>query len=315
LIFSKPKKLKLLYAFLRVIGKAINLTAFFSPSLGAKLALKLFCTPQNGRIKPHQASFLFGAEQKVIQIQQHSIQTYHWAGKGSRVLLLHGWENNTYRWKKLIKLLNAADFDIVAMDAPGHGASNGKHFDAYQYSKTIQAVCNYYQPEHIVAHSIAGFTAMYYLSHTGNAGIKSLISLAAPDRLIELTQFFCRLLGFNKRLMKAYDKEFTNYFPMPQQYYNASDFVKKLHIQGLIIHDENDALNKFSDGISIHKNWSNSEFIATKGLGHSLQHDTINTTIVEFLLKQTYFLYGREEAGIDNRSNGQYWKSNSRSFG
>jgi pimeloyl-ACP methyl ester carboxylesterase len=299
LVFNKKNKQKLLYSFLRVIGSTINAIAYFSPSLGAKLALKLFCTPQNGKVKPYQVNFLSKAEQLTITHETHAIQTYRWAGNGSRVLMLHGWETNTYRWRKTIKLLWEAGFEVIAMDAPAHGSSSGKRFDAYQYSKTIDVVCKRFKPAHIVAHSIGGFTALYYLSHVGNPLIKSVVSLGAPDRLVDLTQFFCRLLGFSQRLMQAYDKEFTRYFPLPQQYYNASDFVKKLTIPGLVIHDENDELNKFSDGVSIHRNWENAEFIPTKGLGHALQHDNVHAAIKEFLLKQTIFLYDRQEASID----------------
>lgn len=67
--------------------------------------------------------------------------------------------------------------------------------------------------------------------------------------------------------------------------FSAAKFVTEFDIPGLIIHDENDKIVPVDSSEAIHENWKNSEFIKTEGLGHSLQSDTINKSIVQFFEK------------------------------
>ena len=53
--------------------------------------------------------------------------TYRWLGKKETILLAHGWESNSFRWKDLIvKLDTALDYNVIALDAPAHGRSSGE---------------------------------------------------------------------------------------------------------------------------------------------------------------------------------------------
>ena len=63
--------------------------------------------------------------------------TYYWEGNNKTILLAHGWESNSFRWKNLITELQRYGYSIVALDAPAHGDSGSKMFNAILYSEFI----------------------------------------------------------------------------------------------------------------------------------------------------------------------------------
>ncbi|MUH35904.1 alpha/beta hydrolase [Zobellia amurskyensis] len=269
----------------KLVGRFINLIVRVSPKLGARMALNLFRYPQSGKIKERHAELLKDAEKRTLYLNKRKIQTYRWPGEGKRVLLMHGWQSNSARWAPLLPKLQDKAYDIISMDAPGHGASGGRFFDAYQYALALDEVVKQLKPEVIVAHSVGGLTALYYKSHFESSGIQKIISLGAPDRLIDLTAVFIKLLGFSGQTIKAYNEEFTKFFEKDQDYYNAADFVKKIDIPGAVVHDRNDKLNLYRDGVNIAENWKGASFYTTTRLGHSLQSEEVYEIIVNELEK------------------------------
>ena len=264
----------------RLVGKFINLIVFISPKLGAYMALYLFRYPQSGKIRSKHKKLLKDAEKKALYLNKKKIQTYRWKGEGKTILLMHGWQSNSARWKPLLPKLQEKGFDVISMDAPAHGDSGGFFFDAYQYALSLDVVTKYFKPEVIIAHSIGGLTALYYQSHFENTYIKKIISIGAPNRLIDLTAVFIKILGFSERTIKAYNTQFTNFFNKEQDYYNAADFVKNINIPGAVIHDRNDQLNHYRDGVNIAENWQGAKLYTTSRLGHSMQSKEVYDTIM-----------------------------------
>src|SRR5690606_34599252 len=103
-------------------------------------------TPRKGKLNDEETDYLKSAAQKTIIYETISIKTYCWSGKKDTVLLVHGWESNAFRWKDLIEILKAADYNIIALDAPAHGDSGSKIFNAVLYSECINMVIRHFKP-------------------------------------------------------------------------------------------------------------------------------------------------------------------------
>lgn len=93
--------------------------ALFSKRRAALATFEVFSKVRKGRVLPQQLSYLEDAKDQVLEIENHTIQTYQWSGKRETILLVHGWESNTFRWRNLIAKLKDADYNIIAFDAPG----------------------------------------------------------------------------------------------------------------------------------------------------------------------------------------------------
>lgn len=255
----------------KIVGAYINMLAIFSPLKAGILAMNIFCTPRAGRLKDHQSEFLSKAENLSFSMDSEHIQVYHWKGSGKKVLLVHGWESNAWRWRKLIKELQKFDSDIYALDAPAHGKSGGKYFTGILYGKAIDVVSINIQPQVLIGHSIGAFSSLYYKSHFESNHVEKIIVLASPDKMTDITQTYHDTIGLNRRGRAAYQLYFNQIFDIRVENFRASLFAATLDIGGALIHDKDDKTNFFEDGVAISTAWQGCAFYSTTGHGHSLQ--------------------------------------------
>lgn len=267
----------------RLYGLYFNLLALFSSKKAAESAFTLFCTPRKGKILPVQKKYLQAAEADTIEVGNMALQTYHWRGEKDTVMLLHGWESNSFRWRNLIGFLRKEGFNIIAFDAPAHGKSSGEILNVPLYAECTDHMIKKYKPKYVVAHSVGGMTAIYHQYQYNTNGIEKLVTIGSPSELKEIMWHYQRMLRFNNRVLQALDDYFKNHFGFGINDFSTSHFASQLKPQGLLIHDELDQVAPVSSSEKVHKNWKNSRLIKTKGLGHSLHQAEVSQEIVDFL--------------------------------
>lgn len=267
----------------RVFGFYFNISVHFSKKKISEKAFKLFCTPRKGKVLKQQKAFLSDAKDDILETNGLSIQTYRWIGNGSTVLLMHGWESNTFRWRHFIPKLQAEDYNIIAMDAPAHGNSTGKLLTLPLYAACAQAVIELYAPKYIIGHSFGGMTMVYNQHKFPNTTIEKLVSLAAPSELSDFMRQYKLILGASSKLMNGMEQYFIETYGLKFKEFSSPKFIQSNTKKGLLIHDELDAIAPIWSSEQVHSNWENSVFIKTKGLGHSLHQDKVRNQVIEFL--------------------------------
>ncbi|MEO0527792.1 MAG: alpha/beta hydrolase [Bacteroidota bacterium] len=266
-----------------VIGTYYNSMSLVSPQRTTEKAFQLFCTPRKGGVLPEQRSFLENAKDTILEVSGIRIQTYCWQGEGPTLVLMHGWESNTFRWRNFIPKLVHEGFNIIAMDAPAHGNSSGKVLNIPLYAECAQKVIELYRPSHIIGHSVGGMTMIYNQYKYDNPHIEKMVSLGAPSELSDFMRQYKNILGLNEKVMRNLEDYFIATFKFKFADFSTAKFAKSLSNKGLLIHDELDAIAPIWSSEQVHANWGNSTFIKTKGLGHSLHQDKVRNQIIEFL--------------------------------
>ncbi len=269
-----------------VVGAYLNSLAHLSTARAGKLAIKLFATPQKGRLTEEDKAYLANAEKHVDILEDVSIQTYTWRGGDKTVLLVHGWESNSARWQWLIEYLKAENFTIVALDAPAHGASGSRYFSAALYAKMIQKVVERVKPYAMIGHSVGGFSVAYSLFQMSETPVEKLILVAAPSNLRQIFDKYFAILKLNKKVQASYYVEFERYFGKSVDEVTIEHFIKGAKAEGLLIYDRHDDIVAVNDAAKIKNKWQRAETLITEGLGHSLQHEKVYEAIIRFLLKK-----------------------------
>ena len=267
----------------KLYGAYFNLLAVFSEKNAAEKAFTLFCTPRKGKVLPIQQEFLDAAVHDVVEVGGMELQTYNWKGSKETVLLLHGWESNSFRWRNLINYLKKEDYNIIAFDAPAHGKSGGEILNVPIYAECADHVIKKFNPAYVVAHSVGGTTAVFHQYQYNSNSVRKLVTIGSPSELEEIMRHYQLMLGFNNRVLRALDRYFQNHFGFGIKDFSTSRFASQLKIQGLLIHDELDAVAPVSASERVHSSWSNSKLVKTRGFGHSLHQDEVNLQIVDFL--------------------------------
>ena len=265
------------------IGKYLEVKAIFTPQKATQQAFNIFCTPRKGRASDKHQDFFETAIEEKITTNNHQIQTYHWQGNGKTIILLHGWESNSFRWKSLIKQLQKEDYNIIAIDAPAQGNSSGKYLNVPLYTACAKDIIEIHKPSIIIGHSLGGMTAIYHQIEYNNPCVEKIIALGPPSELSFFMKSFQMTLGFSDKFMNKLDEYLKERFGFYAKQFSVSEFAKSMNVDGLLILEKYDDLAPYKYSKRIADNWKNCELFTVENIGHSLQSPIIDTELISYL--------------------------------
>ena len=266
------------------IGKYLNLMSYVNLEKAKSKAYQLFSQPRKGRIKKEKMpKTLQNVTYESFQYENEKFQTYIWNGNEEIILLIHGWESNASRWKKLLNHLKPLGKTIIAIDGPAHGLSDGKEFNAPKYAEYINVLTQKYQPKTIIGHSIGGAAIAFYLNKYNNPNIEKVILLGAPSDFKILSDNFVSLLSLNKKIKEQLEKYYQEKFNIPIADFSGHKFAENFTQKAFIAHDIDDKVVLIDEGRKYKSTWKNKIYIETTGLGHSMHDADLYQKIIAFI--------------------------------
>ncbi len=160
---------------------------------------------------------------------------YRSAGEGPPVLLLHGFPETSYAWRKVIPLL-AKDYTVIAPDLRGCGASDrpATGYDKRTVACDVRALVDHLRlgPVNLVAHDVGMMVGYAYASaYPGQVrrlvlmeaalpglGLEAMYNAAEHPRMYHLPLFEAPN-GLAEALIAGRERLFVDHF-MRQQAYN-----------------------------------------------------------------------------------------------
>ena len=280
------------------IGFYLNVLSYVNLEKAKIQAYQLFSQPRKGKIQKEKLpKTLQSAALETFEYHNEKFQAYIWKGtrgnpeaSGERseansevILLIHGWESNASRWKKLLNYLNPLGKTLVAIDGPAHGLSEGKEFNAPKFAEFINIVTQKYQPKTIIGHSVGGAAVCFYLNKYKDKTIEKVILLGAPSDFKIIANNFVKLLSLNNRIKYKLEKYYFEKFSIDINEFSAHKFAQNFTQKALIAHDSEDKVVLIDEGRKYADAWKNAIYIETKGLGHSLHDADLYQKIVAFI--------------------------------
>jgi esterase/lipase len=266
------------------IGTYINLLSFINHTKATQIAHGYFSQPRKGKFTEDTLpKTLKGAYSETILHNEDIIQTYIWKGNETIIFLIHGWESNSSRWKKMLPYLKKSGSTIIAIDGPAQGLSSGKEFTVPKYAEYIDIAAKKHQPNYIIGHSMGGQTSLYYQYKYQNPSVQKMVILGAPSDFTIILKNFITLLSLNNKVRKALEIKYTKVLNQNLEQFTSKEFVSKINVKGFLAHDIEDTVVLFDEGKKIVEAWRDVQFIQTKGLGHKLHDDDLYKKIAQFL--------------------------------
>lgn len=267
----------------KIIGAILNSIGIFNSKLASKLALLVFSKPRKGKLTTNAHLFLNTAIKSTMYYLDLNIQIYQWKGPKDTILLVHGWESNSSRWRNKIEKFHKEGYNIIAIDAPAHGGSGSDSFDAILYSEFINVVSQKFKPTIFVGHSVGAMSIIFFLHKKNYSDAKKIVLLGAPSTFAAIIERYKKIMGFRNKIDKGIDRYIKLTFGHPPSYYSTANFIKNIDCRGLIFHDKRDPVIPYDDALEIDLQFKNSKLISTEGLGHSLKGKYIYDEIIKFL--------------------------------
>jgi pimeloyl-ACP methyl ester carboxylesterase len=268
----------------RAVGATLSALA---PALAARLAARLFLTPQRHRRPEPEICALSTARPRAIEMGGRRVQTWAW-GAGPAVLLMHGWAGRGAQLAAFVEPLLARGFSVVTFDAPGHGDSEGRQATLPDLAATLRTVAAIHGPVHgVIAHSL-GAAATARAVHEGlTAG--ALVFLGAPADLVTPSLVFAEALGLSRRVRELMRQRVEQRVGVPWEAFDVTRLAPCQTAPLLVVHDRGDAEVPWQHGAAIAAAWPGAKLITTDGLGHRriLRDPTVLAAAVSFTARRS----------------------------
>lgn len=269
----------LMLPFLRT---TLGWTERFAPALTDRILQTLFLTPRAGSPSPRERRFLGEGRRQRVPVPGGEVTAWTW-GQGPRVVLLHGWSGRAGQFRTLARTLVASGLSVTALDAPGHGQSQGLQGSLIHFAEALDALVGALGPVHaVVGHSLGG--AALALSLSRGLPTDHAVLLGAPAIPRRFYHQLMQLLGLPEEAWPGHCQAFAERFGISWEALETPCLLTTRTLPILVVHDHDDREVPFQEatlvaevpGVRLH---------ATRGLGHRrILHDArVHAEIVTFL--------------------------------
>lgn len=246
-----------------------------APNQAAALAERLFLTPPKLPRNGNESAMLKTGHRFQVPFRGMKLTAWSWNSSASgspeksrgTLLFIHGWGGRGGQFYEWITPMVKSGYNVVVMDANGHGDSDGTLSSLPEFRDAILAVGEAIGPLHaIVGHSM-GAAAATAAVHNGLQA-KKVVLIGSPVSLFEYTDKYTQWLGLSEKSRLRMQARMEKRFQTAWHSLTMERIVPLIHVPGLIVHDRGDREAPYENGMSIHQLWKDSELYTTVGLGH-----------------------------------------------
>lgn len=207
------------------------------------------------------------ASRETLLVDDIPIAIYKW-GEGPVVLFVHGWSGRGSQVAAFVVPLNRAGYQVVAVDAPGHGESPGDRTNILECAAVLQALNKTHGPLYAaITHSFGGMVLAYAMKQ--GMRVERAVCISAPANVEFLLDVFAKTLNMhasvNTVMWRLLNERFGGDFT---EQISTEHNVQGIDVPALVIHDENDVGVPWQQGQKIADAWQGAQFMKTRGLGH-----------------------------------------------
>jgi len=249
-----------------------------SPGWAARAAQALFCTPLPPKWASRRQAVPAGFEVRHWPFEGASLALYRRGDTAPgmpTVLLVHGWGGSGLQWSALADGLLARGLAPVMLDFPAHGRAEGWRSNLPQFNRALEYVVQRLSAEcaggprplrAVVAHSL-GATAAAMACARG-ASVQRLVLTAPAGSPLTYLSGFAAVFGLGEVALRAMQLRIESDEAMLMTAWEAGALAPRLTMPTLVVHDEQDRINPFSDGQAYAELAPQARLFSTRGLGH-----------------------------------------------
>ena len=298
---SRPRHARAPYA----VRAPVALMERWSPEWLARAAMPLMFRTRRHEAPAWEKELLRTARPLELWAPRR-VRAWTWGAAGPTVLLVHGWNGRGTQLGAFVAPLVERGYKVVALDAPGHGASPGSGASIFHFADAIDAALDATRPlfgpaRAVIAHSFGGAATTLAMSRRLREPTTPLERALEPRRLpaerfvfvappIDVRDWigtFAWAIGAGPRLEEALRKRIEDRFGVPLASLYAPALARDIDAPMLLVHDEEDRDVPVERGRLLAASWSGAELLVTRGLGHTriLKEPTVVERVVDFVTR------------------------------
>jgi pimeloyl-ACP methyl ester carboxylesterase len=245
---------------------AFAVLARVAPGLAARWALDLFFTPHGRRRSRRGRAFLTSGRRFDVKVEGQRVAGWSW-GRGPNVYLVHGWAGVGGQMAAFGPPLVANGFRVVAFDAPGHGASEGRRSSIVHFARALRAIAAQEGEAYaVLAHSLGAAATVHALTEGLRVSRAVFVGPTAGPR--DWAAQFRNELGIPTHVMEAMRERSERWLGLSWEEFDIARLARSQALPLLVFHDRDDVEVPWKDGAAIASAWPGARLVTTTGLGH-----------------------------------------------
>ncbi|HEX7241772.1 MAG TPA: alpha/beta fold hydrolase [Longimicrobiaceae bacterium] len=250
-----------------LVSAAVRVLHGIAPPLARGLARRLFFTPPRPRTSGRTRELQASGSPFVLRVRGGRVRGWSW-GKGPAVYLVHGWGGRASSLRAFVEPLVARGFTVVAIDAPGHGASDGRISTLLHFADALEAAAREVAPAHaVVAHSMGAAAAAYALRR-GALAAERVVFLGAAADPFRFHDVFMQAVGLPREQWRLSEREIEKWLGIGKREISLPEAAPGMTVPLLAFHDAGDPEVPWSESGEIVAAWPGARLVTTRGLGH-----------------------------------------------
>jgi pimeloyl-ACP methyl ester carboxylesterase len=258
---------------LRAFRLALSASQRLAPPLAVRAATRLFATPlppkwlqRGGAWDTHWRIEHWPFENANLTLYAHGA-----SADGPVVLLVHGWGGHARQLLALAEALAQQGLRPLLVEMPAHGRSDGTASNLPQFARAIEYVLARLQQQGqtvrgLVAHSLGASAAAYVAGRSGGAA--RLVLLAPPASPHAFTRYFAQVFGLSEATRARMQARIEAREGVLMAQFEPAAVGPRIATPTLVVHDREDSINPFADGLAFCEAIEDARLVATQGLGH-----------------------------------------------
>ncbi len=267
-------KILLLHIKHRIIG------SLFPHDLAKKTA-QFFLTPKRFPIKDWEKD----AEESCERLSfGDGLSAVRWGSSEKKILIMHGWESRATQMHRLVPQLVEQGFEVIGIDAPGHGHSKGSTANPVAFAEAVVRADQTWGPFYgAIGHSMGA--ASLSIAMESGARLGRMVLISSPNNLHEVLAAFARFIGLSKQVSTLFIKEIEHEVGRTANDLDVGRVFAKLGPKALIIHAKNDREVPIQNHDAIIAACPGLQSYTSDSLGHRriIQSPEIATLILRFM--------------------------------
>ncbi len=253
-----------------------------APGLAARVMAEMACRP-GGRNPPQPWELGTGAQSREIEYLPGQY-AQAWGEVGPLVVAMHGWRGRPGQFRPLAAPLIARGCRLMALDAPGHGRSQGKRASPVILGQWLQEAAAILGPVHaVVGHSLGG--AAIGAALAGGLKVPRVALIASPSRVSRLPLRFAAELGLSPRVIERLPTLLDAHSRRPSAELDLLSSLPNSGAAALAVHDQGDEMIPYVESEQLAAAMPSLQLFTTRGLGHRdlLANAEVISVLAEFL--------------------------------
>lgn len=247
----------------------------------AKMAAKMFLTPRSFPLKEWEEQ----AEQQGERIQvAPGLSGLRWGEGEHKILLMHGWESRATQMYGLVKPLLDSGFQVIALDGPRHGHSQGDKANPVAFAEAIVTADKALGPFYAaVGHSMGGAAVGIALDF--GVSFERCALIASPARIIDVLMGFAKFIGLPARCAERFVEIIEDDVGHPAPALDVGRILQDKTPEIMLLHARDDIEIPYAALTKITHAYPKAQTQSFEGLGHRkiLRDATVALTVQRYM--------------------------------